>query len=307
VLTIFSSPKADPPSIHRQVKGFTLNYVSQAPIPTPATFLNPSLIFCFIFQSKGCSVCHNVANSDDFIPPELPLLEPLPMDLPGEWVSMRCETRPNGMFLTRQFQFEQDQRTWLGYYRHFTDPVCREPAFTIFAWGTYYAGPESTIVDGSYNYDFKVIQIKITPQDMPTVRALNSNDRDDCGKSGSWELNRQQDVTATNGCTTLSLRVPYIEHEILKTTVHHKKTWLYFGGRPSDGKGPTTPRRRPTSFQDPLVKCRTVKPQGYSQKHEPRPVLDLHYDIAPLSAAGPTVVSWVRWHCLLFVTALILR
>ncbi|XP_074645819.1 protein APCDD1-like [Tubulanus polymorphus] len=212
-------------------------------------------------ETMGCHVCRRILNSDDFLPPELHR-RPVEtkVDLQGEWVSYRCETRPMGMFLTRRFTFENDRKTWQGHYYYFMDPLCKIKAFTLFAWGTYYAGRRSSVVENTWNYDFKVAHLSVTPNDKSVVEHLTRDrSKEGCGRAGQWEIGIQQDITNSRGCLALGLKVPHIEYEILNIEKVHEKQWLYFGQRPSDGSSPITPRQRPTSFQFPMVQCGRVE------------------------------------------------
>lgn len=205
------------------------------------------------FQRQGCSVCKALVNSDDYYPPGLSLNKIPEVDLAGEWFSERCETRPNGMFLTRRLLFEKDGRSWEGFYYHYVDALCREPSFTIHSMGNYAPGDLSNEVGRSYNFDFKVLQLKITPGDRMMAESLNVDDR--CGVKGTWRIGEEQDVTGTNGCHLMGISLPHVEYEIVRLEKDHHKSLLYLGQRPSDGSHPSTPQKRPTSFQSPLLKC----------------------------------------------------
>lgn len=159
------------------------------------------------------------------------------------------------MFLTRRLLFDDDNKSWEGSYYHYVDALCRQPTFTIYALGTYASGPPSSQVGRSYDFDFKVNQVKITPGDKQIVRRLNEDDDTLCGRKGEWAIGEEQDVTDTAGCAYLGISVPHVEYEILRYEKHRHNTILFLGQRPSDGGHPSTPHKRPTSFQAPLVKC----------------------------------------------------
>ena len=68
-----------------------------------------------------------------------PLLKPRPhigVTPEGEWLSRRCETRPNTLFLMRRLSFFRD-RMWQGKYEYYRDEKCSQPIFTIVAKGKY--------------------------------------------------------------------------------------------------------------------------------------------------------------------------
>lgn len=178
------------------------------------------------------------------------------LDLVGDWVSTRCETRPNGMFLTRYLTFGDDKRTWQGHYAFYRDPHCHQPTFALNAKGLYVDRRKSSLIQGAVEYDFKLTSVKITPKDVTTVEFLNASIG--CGKFGSWRRNVEQDVTSTNGCHSLDIKLPETEYELMKMDMSHGKLHLFIGQRPSDGASLRTIKRRPTSFQEPLAKCDTI-------------------------------------------------
>lgn len=231
----------------------------------------------FMLQiSSTCGVCDRLANADAFFPPELRHRHGTMMSLSGEWVSQRCEARPHGMFLTRRLIFPEKSHRWEGHYVFFHDPLCRDKTFTLYAQGNYAPGSASGVISGAHDYDFKVNRVKITPNDRKTTDLFNGYSGDGCGKPKSWKVNVEQDVTHTNGCETLGIRLPYIEYDLMKMEYKHWKYHLFIGQRPTDGKPIKSPERRPTSFQAPLVKCEPmVVALAYTKAHDRRAVDDL--------------------------------
>ena len=182
-------------------------------------------------------------------------MEQGPPDITGEWFSDRCETRPNGMFLTRHLLFTKTNSSWAGYYHYFADPLCREPTYTLHADGLFKSGEQSPLISGSYHVDFRIVALKITPHNKAVVNNLNHINDNTCGRPKSWRAHVQQDVTSTKGCRPLGITIPHTEYELVKLETIHFKPMLYFGERPSDGSFPTSPSNRPTSFQSPVVRC----------------------------------------------------
>ncbi len=81
---------------------------------------------------------------------------------------------------------------------------------------------------------------------------------EDVGSQVDGRRASEQDITWTDGCDTLGIRLPHKEYELFKMGVDHKGCPLLFNGeRPTDGSSPDRPEKRPTSFQTPMVQCST--------------------------------------------------
>ncbi|KAF0034577.1 hypothetical protein F2P81_012335 [Scophthalmus maximus] len=203
-----------------------------------------------------CAVCALVYRSSELGPPVLPRSPAAPLSLAGRWVSQHCETRPTVLFLTRDFTFDPDQNAWEGTYRHYSDPACSHPTFTLRASGHYAQGNPSAKVPGATEFVFKVTRVRATAMEEATAKMLNGTRPGKCGRAGGWEVGVEHDLTPTDGCTVLGIKLPHKEFELFKSELDHRKQPLLFvGERPTDGSSADRPQRRPTSFQAPMVPC----------------------------------------------------
>ena len=212
-----------------------------------------------MFQKHGCPLCRLLANSNDFRPPSLLRRHrqdddfDIALHLAGEWHSVRCETRPLGVFLVRHLAVGRENRTWTTQQRHYSDPYCQHDTFTYVAHGTYTVESPSRRIHNAREYIFDVDVAFITPHDARTLRTLQADSA--CGTSDSWKLGARQDVTLTNGCATLGITVPQRQYDLAKIERSREQFRLLLGQTPTDGGSQATVDRRPTSFQAPLVQC----------------------------------------------------
>nr|XP_057911703.1 protein APCDD1-like isoform X2 [Doryrhamphus excisus] len=211
-----------------------------------------------------CPVCALVYRATEQHPPVLPHRPQAPVSLARRWVSQQCETRPTVLFLTREFNFNPDQHSWEGIYRHYSDPVCSQKTFTLRASGHYAQGNPSAKVPGATEFVFKVTEVRVTAEDEPTAKLLNGTKTGKCGHAGAWEVGVEQDLSPTHGCTVLGIKLPHKEYELFKVELDHRRhLLLYVGERPTDGSSPDRPSRRATSFQPPLMLCNGGETQPY--------------------------------------------
>ncbi|GIX79174.1 protein APCDD1 [Caerostris extrusa] len=114
-------------------------------------------------QAVQCPTCLAVAKASLTSPP---ILSSGPYntdvaDLNGQWISLRCEVRPYGLFLRRTFTFDD---AWQAQHSYYRDPHCKHPMFVLSATGLYFRGMPSTVVLNAIEYDFHVQEVFLTPK-----------------------------------------------------------------------------------------------------------------------------------------------
>ncbi|KAK2151221.1 hypothetical protein LSH36_372g04089 [Paralvinella palmiformis] len=257
----------------------------------PTGFQEPLV---YMDQTDNCPVCSALISSDEYHPPRLrthhhPTKR---VHLTGSWVSTECETRPNGVFITRHLTFSDDDRTWQGHYYHFLDGRCRRPQFTAYVRGKYTYVGGSKVIDGAHQIDFQVLESRVKATDPEVVRSLN-DPLTGCG-SRQWLIDSEQDITAAGGCRALGIRLPHTEYELVRVEKRHHALLLYFGQRPTFG-AVFSPWKRPTSFQNPLVKCTdgtAMVAPSYGHR------------VMAMAKRADGVASQRSWHPALFVVSL---
>ena len=184
-----------------------------------------------------------------------------PVAIRGHWVSSGVEQRPgpggSTLYLRRDF-VSDDQRS-TARLMFYSDTEGTQRSLTIHLAGPYTIGRPSAAVPGAYEADFHFDTAKLTVHNEFFRNLLNSVAPGTCG-TAPWELDVEQDVTATHGCLPLGLDLVQrgTEYDLVK--VEGDK--LYYGARPADGSGLDTPEKRPTALQVPLVRAEEKGTQG---------------------------------------------
>ncbi|XP_072014056.1 protein APCDD1-like [Amphiura filiformis] len=210
----------------------------------------------------NCTVCQFMHDADENSPPKMWQnmdKTDVEVTLQGEFISTRCEVR-QVYFVIRHIIFHHNY-SWEAYYHYYNDPNCHHPEYSIYVKGTHTMGVHSTEVSGGTEFDFKTIEMWITPQNNMIKDQLNNFNENNCARRNSWRLNRPQEVTSTNGCAALGISLPYTEYELMRMeTTKEGGVLLFTGQRPTLQTSPSSEELRPTSYQTPLMRCSGVNP-----------------------------------------------
>lgn len=199
---------------------------------------------------QSCPICRLLSKASASSPPELSnsrsRLIP-PVNLEGRWISLRCEVRPYGLFLKREFYFSNENKRWVGRHEYFKDPLCKNPMFTLAAEGMFDIRQPSKDIPDAMQCDFEISDSTITPKDQQF--ASNLNGLPSCGSGSSWKIGQTVNLSKSGGCKELGISVPSTELELIRFEMKTPGLMLLYLG---DG---TEDHKRPTSFQMPLVQC----------------------------------------------------
>ncbi|XP_054714366.1 protein APCDD1-like [Uloborus diversus] len=241
-------------------------------------------------QTTSCPVCRLLSKATATSAPELHtprVLHLPPNDIEGQWMSLRCEVRPYGLFLKRSFVFSLHNKQWQGMHAYFKDPNCMSPMFTLNASGTFIPGPPSKTIPDAAQYDFQILDSTVTPEDQSFVS--NMNGLPTCRSKTLWKLGVAMNLTDFGGCKELGVQIPSIELDLVRFE-HQKPNVRYlFLGDVSEEQA------RPTSFQPPLVQCSDSR---YADKNL------LYNELRPLPLVSKSCKLFCDGSC--FLSALIL-
>ena len=111
---------------------------------------------------------------------------------------------------------------------------------------------------------------------------LNASTPGTCGRSGEWHVGESHDVTTTGGCLGLGLKIPLIEHDLLKMESSRPRgsdLLLYLGQTHTTS---SDVNRRPTSYQPGLVRCAPGSSSPEVEVEVPAVTAVVNDDVFPL-------------------------
>ncbi|GBN18334.1 Protein APCDD1 [Araneus ventricosus] len=202
-------------------------------------------------QASQCPTCLSIAKASITSPPILSSgpynADITSTDLNGQWISLRCEVRPYGLFLRRIFIFAAQDNHWQVQHSYYKDPHCHNPMFLLSASGIYFRGLPSSVVPDAAEYDFHIQEAFLTPEDVQFANNLNGLYT--CGSGSNWKVGERGNLTRSGGCRELGIVVPSMERDLVRFERSNMDlVFLYLGETTED-------KKRPTSFQPPLVQC----------------------------------------------------
>lgn len=171
----------------------------------------------------------------------------------GIWSSTQCEPRPGNPFAKRELAISGG--TYQLDLTSFADSRCTIPTLRTRTEGAFVARAPSPTIPSTWNVEFVVRQVRLTPYVLGTAEFLNTAPKGTCG-SQMWFVGIEQELAVTSGCPLLGihLRRPFVEYDI--ATVQGNE--LFLGQRPPNGGYLTSPELRPITFGPPLTRTGDV-------------------------------------------------
>lgn len=204
-----------------------------------------------VIVTNTCNICANLYTNEE-IPPHLIEKPALPPYIWGEWISRRCENRPTGLFLTRQFSFFSDNSFWTGEHVFYSDPYCTSVKFVIKTNGHFILTEQNDVIKSAANIDFKIEKSSLTIFNRKMVQELRKDHS--CGRE-VWEVGVPQQLSLTYGCMEFGIVLPSVQYDIIKVEINYEGNILLHMGQMDAENGMRSIFNRPTSFQVPLIKC----------------------------------------------------
>lgn len=237
-------------------------YFGEVPtINSRRNFVPSAYHFPLSRSSANCKVCKKLETATSA---EKIVLKKPSRSSPVEdtWTSLSCQV-VTGTFMSRYLKFsqpdKQGRRFWNLIYYFYLDSSCKVLSYKISAQGTYSNPVKSKIIAGAHDVAFNLTDTEITPYEMLIVELLQAEPEGTCGVSAKWKTGITQSVKDTKGCRIFRVDIPSMEYDVLKTVKNDDGGIdLYTGQSSTDNLVPNSPKRRPTSFQLPLRRCRDV-------------------------------------------------
>jgi hypothetical protein len=109
----------------------------------------------------------------------------------------------------------------------------------------------------------------LTILDRGMVKDLQGDSR--CIAGGVWKVGVPRDLTPSRGCAPLGIIVPSTEYELVRVEMDAQGNPLLLMGQPDTDNRKRGPRDRPTSYQWPLIHCRSLPPFSPNHHHYHHP------------------------------------
>ncbi|GJQ68435.1 hypothetical protein Trydic_g17021 [Trypoxylus dichotomus] len=200
-----------------------------------------------------CGICENLQRNDK-IPPHLLKQPELPPYIEGDWISVRCEIRSMGFYLTRKFSFIAlgSETIWIGGYKIYLDPFCGVPKFSVNTVGDFTLLEKNTFQPDATDINLNIRHARLTIYDRKMSEEMSKTNA--CNID-VWEVDIPYSIRHNYKCTGLNLIVPSTQYEIVKLDISYEgSSLLYLGLMDGDGF-PKVTQKRPTSYSEPLIRC----------------------------------------------------
>lgn len=200
-----------------------------------------------------CGICENLQRSDR-TPPHLLKQPELPPYIQGDWISLRCEVRSMGFYLTRRFSFLpiNNLDIWTAEHKFYLDPFCAVPKFSVNTAGNYQLLDKNSVQSDATNMNLNVGRVSLTIFDRKMSEQMSKSNA--CNID-AWEVDIPYNIKHNYKCSGLNLVVPSTQYEIVKFDINYEGSSLLYLGSTDQNIFSRVTKTRPTSYSEPLMKC----------------------------------------------------
>lgn len=176
----------------------------------------------------------------------------------GDWISIKCEIWSMGFYVTRSFSFyNMLLLSWREEQKFYLDPFCAVPKFSLVTSGDYDLTQKNIAKQEIEKHvDLYLVDAWLTIFDRKMSEEMSKSNA--CNK-GTWEVDISYSLKDNFDCPELNFTIPTTQYGIAKLDTNDEGSALLYLGFIHSKRPLNNKEHRPTSYQDPLIKCTWAK------------------------------------------------